>query len=165
MVQNLGLFKALSLAIRMQFEMVFNNPFNKINKEQAPSAKAKLSQRQMGPVLVIYDILRKDGFSEEEAIDFLKKLSHEVAVEFLKFNIPDIEKNRWANESRETKLGVLQKITSRFFNAEADIHLDDADNFSFNVNKCYFAYYAKELGYQKLAPIFCASDKFFFDRN
>ncbi len=158
-----GFLEALSIAVAMQLRLVFRHPFSEYNKTNQVDARGRLSQRQMAPMIALYTVMQEKGYAKERAIEALRRISAAVAVEFLKFNVPIVRKQDWAGRSRDEKMGFLNKITSRFFNAEAESSLSEDDSFQFNVSKCYFAYYAQVLGVKELGPLFCESDRMFFD--
>lgn len=78
--------------------------------------------------------------------------------------MPIIKREVYADLPAKQKLRLLTKITQRFFNANAELSLDEQDNFSFQVNHCHFAHYCKQLDYPQLASLFCSADKLFFDQ-
>ena len=66
---------------------------------------------------------------KKEAIDFLAGLGKEVAVAFLKYNVPIIRKSEWATKSLEDKNVKLKSIVKRFFNVEAEAKVEEGDRF------------------------------------
>ena len=95
----------------------------------------------------------------------LSKLGTEVGVAFLQFNVPRIRASEYEGLSRRQKLSKLKNITQRFFNAKAELKLDPENNIHFTVNVCYFARYAQLLNVPELGPLFCASDKIYFQKH
>lgn len=164
LVKTLGPKKAITLAAKLQWRLHQRSPFRMINQGKSLSESQKLSQKQMAPMIVLYDMLREDGYSKSETLALLKTLGDHVATEFLKFNVPIIKRNTYGKLSKTQKISALSTITRRFFNADATLTLDDADNFQFTVNHCHFAHYCKALGYPELATLFCSADKLFFDQ-
>lgn len=164
LVEQHGLLRALELVTQLKWRLFWKNPFEQINKANPPNQKALLSQIQMAPLLVMYDLLKEKGYSEEVILKQLQELSDKVATGFLKFNIPVIEQSQYRNLAASEKSKLLKKLTERFFNASAESRLSDDDNFTFTVNHCYFAQYAKELDRAQLGPLFCQADKLFFEQ-
>ncbi|OUS28612.1 hypothetical protein A9Q99_11390 [Gammaproteobacteria bacterium 45_16_T64] len=163
LTDELGLNTALSLVLKLKWRMFYHSPFKEINREKHLSEQEKLSQKQMGPMLVLYDLLQEYGYSESDTMIVLKTLGDKIATAFLQFNVPVIKKSTYVNMTKTNKISFLEKITHRFFNANATLVLDDKDNFQFNVSHCHFSHYCKVLGYPKLAELFCSADKLFFN--
>jgi len=163
LVEELGFGEALALSLTLKWRLFYRNPFKKINQHKRPTEPEKLSQRQMAPMVVLYELLLEKGYSKKYIFELLQTLGNSVATAFLKFNVPIIKHKDYIDLSSEKKLDLLKKITQRFFNAEATLSLDEKDNFSFQVNHCHFASYSNALGHPDLATLFCASDKNFFD--
>jgi len=163
LTQELGWGDALSLVIKLKWRLFYRPPFRELNQKNRPTEKEKLSQRQMAPMVVLYELLIENGYSQKYTIELLQTLGDSVATAFLKFNVPIIKRADYGGLPQQEKLSLLTKITQRFFNAEAELSLDDNDNFGFQVNHCHFANYCKLLNLPELAPLFCSSDKLFFD--
>lgn len=159
-----GFKKALSIALRLKLIILFNSPFKKINKQRKISAAEKASQHQIAPAFVLYDLMKASGVSEAQAISDLQSLIIIVATEFLKFNVPTIEKKDYLPRSNFQRMHYFKKITDRFFNAQGELSTSVNGEMLFTVNKCLFAQYSNQLGYSQLAHIFCNADKHFFDR-
>ncbi|MCG8669992.1 MAG: L-2-amino-thiazoline-4-carboxylic acid hydrolase [Pseudomonadales bacterium] len=164
LAEELGWKETIGLALKLQYRLITDNPFKEINRHKPPSKQEKLTQRQMGPMVVLYHLL-EESHPRARCLQILSELSQRVAIAFLKFNVPVIEAKQYKNLPRKDKLAMLKKITQRFFNAKAELKLDSQDNFKFNVSVCYFARYAKMLNVPELAPLFCASDKIYFDNH
>jgi len=162
-INELGWLKGTQILFRLKWKQTYDNPFNKINLQSAPTSKQRLSQRQMAPLVILYRLLLEDGFSREEALDICGRLSNKVAVAFLDYSIPQIQKAKYANETEEQKIKMLNKVAGRFFNAESETELRPEDEFVFTVHSCHFASYAVQLGVPELGPLFCAADKYYFD--
>jgi len=163
LVEELGFSEALSLAIKLKWRLFSRSPFKGINKNNRLTEQQKLSQQQMAPMIILYDLLTENGYSKDYILELLQTLGNSVATAFLKFNVPIIKRTEYIELPKKEKLHLLTKITQRFFNADAKLSLDNDDNFGFQVNHCHFASYCKELGYQELALLFCSADKLFFD--
>lgn len=161
---EVGWLKAIQLGIKLELKLKNDNPFDAINKVEKITPQKASSQQQMAPVVVLYSILVKNGYSKEKSIVILDKLVTKVAFQFLKFNIPIVQKSS-AKLSKEKKLSLFKKISSRFFNAEAVISLPEENAISFDVHFCHFAYYCKKLGIEEIGYLFCKADKIFFEKS
>ncbi len=162
--KEFGWVDGISIILRLKYQEIFDNPFQEINKKKKPSRNQKLSQRQMGPMVIFYKILRDDGYSQEKTLEICGRLGKEVAVKFLEFNVPPIDKDRWKYESRSKKEAALKKLTKRFFNMEGKSDLIADDEFVIDVQVCHFAAYAEALGVPELGGVFCAADQYFFEK-
>ena len=162
LAQELGWRTTIRLVLRMKYQLWTDHPFKTLNHQKPPSKQEKLTQRQMAPLIILYLMLER-MYSRTRALRIISELSQRVGIAFLKYNVPDIRAADYKNLSRQEMLARLKAITQRFFNAKAELKLDHEDNFLFTVNVCYFARYAKLLNLPELAPLFCASDKIYFD--
>ena len=162
LAEHFGWPTALKLACQLKLRLWTNNPFGELNRQKPPSREEKLSQRQMVPLVVLYQLMA-ERYPRAQVLQVAAQVSQRVAIAFLRFNVPQIHHAEFKDAPRETKLAKLKSVTLRFFNAKADLKLDHKDNFHFTVNTCYFARYAKLLGMPELAPLFCAADKLYFD--
>lgn len=160
-----GVKKALYMALRLKLRILFNNPFKQLNQQHKPSAAEKASQHQIAPAFVLYDLLKASGLAEQQAINDLQALIIVVATEFLKFNVPIIEKKDYLSRNDQQRMQYFKKITDRFFNAQGDLTKQGNNEMLFKVNKCLFAQYSKQLGYPQLAKVFCSADKHFFEQH
>ncbi|MDP7038085.1 MAG: L-2-amino-thiazoline-4-carboxylic acid hydrolase [Myxococcota bacterium] len=148
---------------KLRYRLLFANPFKPINKMVQPTAEEKLSQKQMLPAVLLYKILIELDHGPDQAHKFVAHLVQTLAFSFLKFTIPIINRKRVENLPLPNQLKILTSITKRFFNAQGKAEMNSKDRFSFTVSKCSFAQYSTTLGVPELAPIFCASDKAYFD--
>lgn len=164
LAEEIGWKKTIPLVTKLQYRLLMNNPFKEINRRKPPSKHEKLSQRQMAPLVVMYFLL-EESYPRARTMDILSTISQRVGIAFLKYNVPAISADNYKHLARKDKLAKLKEITQRFFNAKAELKLDSQDNFKFTVNACSFARYSKELNVPELAPLFCASDKIYFDNH
>ncbi|MBJ80428.1 MAG: hypothetical protein CMH60_03840 [Myxococcales bacterium] len=163
LLQELGCIKMVIVVLKLQYRQWLQNPFKELNRTAPPNASEKLSQRQMLPAVLLYKILQNHGYNSEGAKSIVAKVVHQVAFEFLKFNVPTIKHNDVYELPRANQEKILNAITAKFFNATGQTEINNDNTFSFFVSKCSFAAYSKILGVPELAPIFCASDKAYFD--
>lgn len=164
LIKELGMSDAMTLSIQLKWRLFYHSPFNNINQLKRPNEQEKLSQRQMAPMIVLYDLLLEKGYTKDRIFALLQTLGNSVAIAFLQYNVPVIKREKYAKQSSAQKMHLLKKITQRFFNANAELSLDEKDNFSFQVNQCHFSSYCHTLGYPELASLFCSADRLFFEQ-
>lgn len=164
LAEETGWFKALQLGAELEMTLLTDNPFNEINQREKLTPEKESSQQQMVPVVVLYRLLQKKGYSKEKAIQILDKLVTEVAFRFLQYNIPLIQKGT-ARLPEKDKISLFKKLSSRFFNAEAKISTSGSDTIHFDVHFCHFAHYCRELNVPELGYLFCKADKIYFEKS
>jgi len=163
---EVGLFTAIKLVMKMQIKLLVANPFKRINaKRPHLSWNERSSQKQIAPAFCLYEVLIEEGYSEQDAIAFVEKVVIGVAAKFLAFTIPVISLNDISGSNQRYRLSIFTKLTSRFPNAAGKLDFDGKAEYRFTVNKCLFAYYCNALGYENLANIFCKADKKYFDEH
>lgn len=155
--------KGIPLIAKLKYRELFQNPFDEMNRNTKRTKNERLSQRQMAPLVILYQVLMEEGYTQKEALDFCLEISKAVAVAFLDFNVPPIKKSEWEGESDAKKRGLLNKIADRFFNMKSNNQLHPNDEFTIEVTGCLFAQYAKDLGVPELGPVFCATDRYYFE--
>lgn len=160
-----GLVETLKIVFSLKRRIWFNHPFKTINKKNAPSYEEKASQQQLTPALVLYDVLKERGYSEEQALASIQLVVIDVATAFLKFNVPVIKISDYINNTQSKRMQVFHRITERFFNASGDLTNESGDTMCFRVNKCLFSQYSHQLGYANLASLFCSADRYFFEQH
>lgn len=164
LLEELGLVEGLKVIAQLKWRELNNNPFKELNKKNPPSKKEKLSQRQMAPLVIVYQLLLENGRSKKAALEVCNKLAKEVAVAFLDYNVPKIQKKDWKGKSQQVKENKLSTIVKRFFNVSSvEEEVSANDNFKMTVLGCHFATYAKQLNVPELGPIFCAADGYYFE--
>ena len=165
-VKQLGLAKGLSIVLKMQLNMLFNNPFHPMNQKIPPlSWKERLSQKQILPAFALYDALIKKGYSKEKSVATVEAVVIGVANDFLKFTVPTIKESDLLKTNLSERKSMFSTIVDRFPNSFGTLKVDDDESYHFTVNSCLFASYCKKLGYENLATIFCKADRAFFDNN
>ncbi|RME90167.1 MAG: hypothetical protein D6767_07270 [Candidatus Hydrogenedentota bacterium] len=165
-IRRFGIFKSIKIILAVEWNLMWNHPFRELNKENPPDLQAKLSQKQMAPLIVLDKVLQKENYSKEERLAFLSELSAKVAKAFLNFNIPALSYAVWQKKTRYQKERFLHNLVNRFFNAKGEAKLsDDEQSFEYPVNFCYFAYYAHKLNVIHLGKLFCQTDKLFFEEE
>lgn len=160
---EMGVIQGGRVISKLKYRELFDNPFKALNQNIKLTEQQRLSQRQMGPLVILYQLLKEEGYTQEDALDFCNQLSQKVAVAFLKFNIPRISKRKWKPKSLTKKLSKLRKLAARFFNAETESEVISDDEMLITITGCHFATYAHQLGVPELGPIFCAADQYYFD--
>ena len=163
LIGEFGWVKGINIIANLKWREQFNDPFEAINRLQQPTKAQQLSQIQMRPLLILYLFMLNDGYPDDIALDTCRRLSHEVAVAFLKYNIPILRKADFEHKSDAEKRDLLNKITKKFFNMESTNDMTTGDELAIDVHTCHFAGYAIKLGVPELGPVFCESDRFFFE--
>lgn len=161
--EHFGWQKGGMILAKVKWREAFDNPFSAINDAEPPDRKQKLSQRQMAPLVILYEVLQEFGCTKAESLEHCGSLSKEVAVAFLNYNIPRLRKSAISGKEEREKKRILDRIIDRFFNAETNNSLDAKDNLEVDIHTCHFADYARRLGMPELGPLFCAADGFYFD--
>jgi len=154
---------AVPMIAKLKYRELFDSPLHSINQQKKPTKNERLSQQQMAPLVILYQLLKEEGYSQEDALKFCHEISQAVAVAFLQFNVPPIKKSEWEGQSTAKKKTMLNTIANRFFNITSKNELKPNDEFTITVNSCSFAQYAKILGVPELGPIFCATDRYYFE--
>jgi hypothetical protein len=165
LAERLGWAAALKIAARLQWHLWRHSPFASLNAKRRPTLNERLSQHQMAPLILLHRLLLEEGLAEPEVLSLLTALSETVAMAFLQYNVPILRQQDFLRHTHAEKLRLLQRLTGRFFNAEAALSLVDDDTFRFDVQHCHFAWYSQALGVPQLAPLFCHADKRFFDEH
>lgn len=162
---HLGASRAVNLALRLQLRLLRNPPFKAMNSRQKPSLKELMSQRQLAPVVVLYQLLREDGESESDCLTLLLALIQEVGIGFMRFSFPEMSKDQFRKLSLDGKRLMLSRTSELFFNSESTWSLDGDQAFRVDVHHCHFAHYSKALGLPQLGSLFCQVDKPYFERH
>ena len=165
-VNKFGLTKGLSIVLKMQLNMLLNNPFRQLNRKKISlNWKERLSQKQILPAFALYDTLIEKGYSIEESASMVERVVVGVANEFLKFTVPAIKLRDVEETDSIERKSIFTAIVDRFPNTFGTLIIDENESYHFTVNSCLFASYCKALGYENLGPIFCKADREFFDKN
>lgn len=155
--------------LRVLFEAVkisLSNPFESLEPVVKADGNARLSLEQFGPLYVLYRALRAAGTDRARALEFLAAFSREVATDFLRQSIPRLAGGALRAMSRGKRHNLVEQTVSAFFNARAEIRWEADDNgFALPVSFCWFAYFSRELDAPELAPLFCAADRAYFERQ
>lgn len=162
---RLGAPRAANLALRLQWRLLRNPPFKAINLRQKPTTKEWMSQRQMAPVVVLYQLLREDGESESDSLSLLSALIQEVGIGFMRFSLPVMRRHAFLKLSPDDRHVMLSRLTNSFFNAESTLSLDGDQVFRLDIHHCHFAHYSRALGVPELGSLFCQADKPYFERH
>jgi hypothetical protein len=165
-VNQFGWAKGAAIVLKMQLDMLLNNPFNAINVNRIDiSWKERLSQKQILPAFILYDTLISKGYSIDESALAVENVVTGVANEFLKFTVPAIKQQDIKSRGLADRKKMFSKIVDRFPNTFGTLSVDEHESYHFTVDACLFAAYCKQLGYENLGPIFCKADKMYFDQH
>jgi hypothetical protein len=164
-VNQFGWGEGIAVVLKMQLNMVFKNPFYRLNLKRAPITwKERLSQKQIHPAFALYDTLISKGYSIDESAAAVENVVIGVANEFLKFTVPAIKMKDIERRNLSDRKKMFSTIVERFPNTFGTLKVDENESYHFTVDSCLFSAYCKQLGYEKLAPIFCKADKMYFDQ-
>lgn len=170
-IKHFGWLKGISIVLKMQSKMIFDNPFRSLNSNSAISAnkshrlKQKLSQKQILPAFALYDTLISKGYDIDESVKAVESIVIGVAREFLKFTVPVIQRQDIDNNNSVQRTSMFKAIVARFPNAFGRLTVADDETYHFTVDTCLFASYCSSLGYDNLAAIFCKADQIYFDQH
>ena len=165
-VNQFGWREGIAIVLKMQLDMVFKSPFYRLNLKRKPLTwKERLSQKQIHPAFALYDTLIAKGYSIEESVAAVENVVVGVANEFLKFTVPAIKIKDINRRGLLERKEMFSKIVERFPNTFGTLKVDENESYHFTVDSCLFSAYCKQLGYEKLAPIFCKADKMYFDQH
>lgn len=168
-INQLGLMKGLGIVLKMQLNMLLNNPFHSLNRSSDPlSWKERLSQKQILPAFALYDALKAKGYSEDKAVEVVERVVVGVAKKFLKYTVPVIHPKALNKTNQSNREQFFARIVDRFPNTFGALNVEKSDKgeaYHFTVNACLFARYCKQLNYNNLASIFCRADKAYFDSH
>lgn len=158
-----GVALGLAIAAEVTWRQWFSNPFQSLTSSSL-TMQERCSRRQLAPALILYDVLTERGLTQEEAVHEVRLLVNEVATAFLKFSVPMVPKQAFMPEDENERLRLFKNTCARFFNAHGDVSLNGS-HLSFQVDRCWFAEYCRQLGYQHLATVFCGADAQYFKRQ
>lgn len=165
---ELGWSAALKLLSLTQWQLITNSPFELINKTQTPSQNELKSQEQMGPIVVIFRLLQSHfHMSESEALALCRRIALDIGVSFLRASIPHFKREDYLALNTAKRTHLLDSITRKFFNNydHARLELEGDAGFSYTVEHCHFARYARELKVEALASVFCETDAIYIHQH
>jgi len=157
-----GWRKALLLGMQIQWRLKHSHPFAEINRARQPGIEERLSQQQMAPIVLLYQVLMEDGMSRDQALDILEDVTEAVAIAFLRFTLPEIRPRDLDHALKNADMSLMKKLTSRFFNATTHVYQADAKTVAADVTHCHFASYCRELQMPELGYLFCRVDDIYF---
>lgn len=158
-----GVAQGLLIAFEVTRRQWFSNPFKHYSSASV-TMQERCSRRQLAPALILYDVLMERGLTQEEAVQEVRLLVNEVATAFLKFSVPTVPTQERMPTDENERLRLFKNTCARFFNASGDVTLNGS-HLSFQVDRCWFAEYCRQLGYQHLATIFCGADAQYFEQQ
>ncbi len=157
-----GVSAALHISATVAVRLCCRNPFRSL--PAARNAAERASRQQLAPALILFDVLRERGLSEQAAIAEVGAVVMVVAKAFLAYNIPKIPAAADLPPSPAQRLVKFRLLCRRFFNAQGHANAG-SDHFSFTVHHCLFASYCRQLGYASLASVFCQADRAYFEQQ
>ena len=160
--KEVGLIKTLQIFNKLQFAMMFNNPWKSI---PAPKNKNERTSRKMlSPLIILYQILKRD-FPEREALKILEEIIIRISVMFMKKQIPKIDSERLKELEKKEREEYILNISGRFFNAEIKRINFTPTTFTYIIDQCYFVYLLKKINCSELCSFFCKADFLYFKKE
>ncbi len=157
--RHLGLWTALRVGLTVEQRVKGGDPFQHL--PPAEDDKERGSRAQLGPALVLYDVLR-GRVSEEEARVITAEVVEVGAHIFLRQSIGALDRTALAAMDADARVAYVEARMSRFPNADARIDFVEPERVGFTVTSCRFVRLCREVGLPELAPIFCAGDASYF---
>lgn len=126
--------------------------------------KDALSRRQIGSAVLLDRALRT-RIPPDEARALVAEIVRIASVDFLGRNVPRLSRASILDMTPEKRSEFLEKIQSRFFNADADLTLKGDEALDLTIRRCRFVELLKTIGEPDMAAIFCEGDKDFFNNH
>ena len=158
----LGWVEAISVGMALQKRIKAGEPFK--NLPAPVSEKDEKSRMQIGPAIVLYEVLL-ERHTKEEALALVRDVSKEGAIIFLGTILPKIDRAWYDSLNEETKEVSLLELVERFPNSSIGALSFEADAFSFEVKRCAFVELANSTSHPELARVFCEGDGVYFERH
>ena len=126
--------------------------------------KEALSRRQIGGPVLLERALRKVA-DPDTARSLVSEIVLAASVDFLKRNVPVMRKRKILRLAPARRDRYLSGIQAKFFNADADMRLEDDQKLCMTVRRCRFVELLDAIGERAMAPVFCEGDRVFFDKH
>ena len=160
--QELGLKLMLITIIKLSWSKLKGEPFQDLPLAQ--NRKERLSREQLGPVIIIYRILLM-YLNPQEALKITTKVVETSGRAFLKVVLKDLDLNELTQLSEKEQKNYLTNLLDAVPNSIFTIHIVDQSTVHFTVTDCLFVQLCHQLELPQLAPLFCAVDKAFFQKD
>lgn len=159
--RELGMKTTISVTWELLQRLRKGDPWSEL---EAPSSNRDTESRtQIGPAIVLYDVLN-ERFDTERAEEITKKVIQKGAVLFLKSVLPPIDKKHYQTLSLDEREEGLSALVDKFPNVTLGDLEATPDRFRFEVKKCAFVELTQSIGCPELAPLFCSGDAIYFEQ-
>lgn len=164
--RRLGTLRATRAVATLVRRQLTTDPFSNLPPVEPDQVGEWLTRRQLGPVLLLSDILQQDlGLSAQETRSILGELVDEVGALLLSRRFPPLDPRAWAAAPHEEREGVARAVFARLGNiSAAEVQTTDG-SLALDVRRCRFVELCAEVGKPELASLFCAADARFFGRS
>lgn len=160
--REIGLRALIPMLARLETRHLRGEPFRELGEPSCE--KERLSRRQVGQVIILYQLL-KEKYGHERAYEIARKLVKNVAIEFLQHALPTLRRSEYEHLDQQARDAKAAEITRPIVNAESEIAVVDLERVDFTVNKCWFFELTTRAGVPELAPMFCAGDEGYFENH
>ncbi|HOX29241.1 MAG TPA: L-2-amino-thiazoline-4-carboxylic acid hydrolase, partial [bacterium] len=124
----------------------------------------RLSRRQIGTAVVLDRCLRR-AIPPNEAREITASIVKTASVDFLGRNVPRLSRKKIQSMKPQKRSRYLMKIQRRFFNADADLHINNDESLDLTIYRCRFVELLEKIGERDMALIFCEGDRDFFENH
>jgi hypothetical protein len=159
LLRELGAAAALKVLAGVVVDQIKGEPWRGMN----PTADTKeaLSRRQIGGAVILERRLRS-VVSPDKARALNADVVKYASVEFLKRNIPQLNKSDILSMPNEKRDAFLFEINEKFFNSDAEFELHGEESLDLRITRCRFVELLAAIGEADMAPVFCEGDGEFF---
>ena len=159
LLSEVGVMESLRVGIRLAWQQIRGEPFNHL--ASAKDIKEKYSRMQIGPAILLYQIL-STRLGKDEGYRVTEKVILAAGASFLKKSIGPLPQSTLQEMKPAARLEFVQLRGQRFFNAEMEWTKVEADEVRFTVSKCHFPGICRDTGVPELSVLFCKTDEAYF---
>lgn len=160
--REIGVRALLPMLVKLEARHLRGEPFHDVG--EPVDEKERLSRRQVGQVILLYQLL-KEKVGEERAFEIARKLVKAVAIEFLAHALPTLRRAEYVHLDQAARDAKAAEIVRPIVNAESDIAVVGLERVDFTVTKCWFHELTVRAGVPELARMFCAGDEGYFETH
>jgi hypothetical protein len=162
LAKNIGVKACAGVLFDMARRAVLGEPWK--GQARPQDTKERFSREQSGPAVLLYRALLSK-VSNDRAIEITGEIIMEASILFLRAQIPVMQPNLLSTMSEKEREKYILNIADQFYNADLGRVEFTEDSFSYEIVRCRFPELMKTVGHPELAPLFCAGDAVFFDRE
>jgi hypothetical protein len=159
LLRELGIMGSIGVGIKLAWKQIRGEPFK--NLDPAKDLKEKYSRMQIGPAILLYQILI-DRLGKDEGYRMTEKVVIAAGASFLKKSIGPMTQSALQEMQPAERQEFVQLRGQRFFNAEMEWTKIEADEVQFTVSKCHFPILCRDTSVPELAILFCKTDEAYF---